>query len=182
MCAGLIGYRAYRMAEKGERIGVYGFGAAAHILSQVARYHGKEIYAFTRLGDTEAQQFALNLGAKWAGDPSQAPPVGLDASILFAPVGELVPVACSHVRKGGTVICAGIHMSDIPSFPYHLLWGERTVRSVANLTREDGALFLPLAAKKPVRTEVHTYALEETNQALEELRLGRFDGAAVVLP
>lgn len=182
LCAGLIGYRAYRMVEGAVRIGLYGFGAAAHILSQVACYQEKEIYAFTRQGDTAAQQFALKLGANWAGDPSQKPPTQLDAAILFAPAGELVPLALSHVRKGGTVVCAGIHMSDIPSFPYQLLWGERTLRSVANLTREDGELFFPLAAKIPVRTEVHTYALEAVNQALKDLREGQFTGAAVIVP
>ncbi|HBC57493.1 MAG TPA: alcohol dehydrogenase [Gammaproteobacteria bacterium] len=182
LCAGLIGYRAYRMVEGAVRIGLYGFGAAAHILSQVACYQEKEIYAFTRQGDTAAQQFALKLGANWAGDPSQKPPTQLDAAILFAPAGELVPLALSHVRKGGTVVCAGIHMSDIPSFPYQLLWGERTLRSVANLTREDGELFFPLAAKIPVRTEVHTYPLEAVNQALKDLREGQFTGAAVIVP
>ena len=182
LCAGLIGYRSYRPARAARRIGFYGFGAAAHILVQVARHHGQEVYAFTRPGDREAQDFARRLGAVWAGDSSAAAPVALDAAIIFAPDGELVPRALRAVRKGGRVICAGIHMSDIPSFPYADLWGERHVESVANLTRRDGEEFLPLAAALPVHTEVHRYALADVNRALDDLRAGRFTGAAVVIP
>jgi propanol-preferring alcohol dehydrogenase len=182
LCAGLIGYRSYRPARAARRIGFYGFGAAAHILVQVARHHGQEVYAFTRPGDTAAQDFALRLGAVWAGDSSALAPVPLDAAIIFAPDGELVPRALRAVRKGGRVICAGIHMSDIPSFPYADLWGERHIESVANLTRRDGEEFLPLAAALPVHTEVHRYALADVNQALDDLRAGRFTGAAVVIP
>lgn len=182
LCAGLIGYRAWRMAGECERVGFYGFGAAAHILAQVAQHEGVELYALTRPGDTEAQAFARELGAAWAGDADQAPPEELDAAIIFAPAGELVPAALRAVRKGGRVICAGIHMSDIPSFPYDILWGEREVRSVANLTRRDGEEFLPLAATVPVHTTVHTYPLEQANEALEDLRHGRFNGAAVLVP
>jgi len=182
LCAGLIGYRSYRPARAARRIGFYGFGAAAHILVQVARHHGQEVYAFTRPGDREAQDFARRLGAVWAGDSSAAAPVALDAAIIFAPDGELVPRALRAVRKGGRVICAGIHMSDIPSFPYADLWGERHIESVANLTRRDGEEFLPLAAALPVHTEVHRYALADVNRALDDLRAGRFTGAAVVIP
>ena len=182
LCAGLIGYRSYRPARAARRIGFYGFGAAAHILVQVARHHGQEVYAFTRPGDTAAQEFARGLGAVWAGDSSAAAPVALDAAIIFAPDGELVPRALRAVRKGGRVVCAGIHMSDIPSFPYADLWGERRIESVANLTRRDGEEFLPLAAALPVRTEVHRYALADVNRALDDLRAGRFTGAAVVIP
>ena len=182
LCAGLIGYRSYRPARAARRIGFYGFGAAAHILVQVARHHGQEVYAFTRPGDTAAQDFARRLGAVWAGDSSAAAPVALDAAIIFAPDGELVPRALRAVRKGGRVICAGIHMSDIPSFPYADLWGERHIESVANLTRRDGEEFLPLAAALPVHTEVHRYALADVNRALDDLRAGRFTGAAVVIP
>ncbi len=182
LCAGLIGYRSYRPARAARRIGFYGFGAAAHILVQVARHHGQEVYAFTRPGDTAAQEFARGLGAVWAGDSSAAAPVALDAAIIFAPEGELVPRALRAVRKGGRVVCAGIHMSDIPSFPYADLWGERRIESVANLTRRDGEEFLPLAAALPVRTEVHRYALADVNRALDDLRAGRFTGAAVVIP
>jgi propanol-preferring alcohol dehydrogenase len=182
LCAGLIGYRAYRLAEHCQTIGLYGFGAAAHILIQVARHRGQDILAFTREGDLEAQRFALELGASWAGDSRQNPPQLLDAAILFAPVGELVPAALKAVRKGGRVICAGIHMSDIPTFPYEILWGERELVSVANLTRRDGEEFLPLAAQIPVHTTVHSYPLEQANEALEDLRQGRFNGAAVLLP
>ena len=182
LCAGLIGYRSYRPARAARRIGFYGFGAAAHILVQVARHHGQEVYAFTRPGDTAAQDFARRLGAVWAGDSSAAAPVPLDAAIIFAPDGELVPRALRAVRKGGRVICAGIHMSDIPSFPYADLWGERHIESVANLTRRDGEEFLPLAAALPVHTEVHRYALADVNRALDDLRAGRFTGAAVVIP
>ena len=182
LCAGLIGYRAYRLVEDAASIGLYGFGAAAHILIQLAVYRGQSIYAFTREGDTQAQQFARDLGAAWAGDSLQAPPRALDGAIIFAPEGQLVPQALKAVRKGGRVVCAGIHMSDIPSFPYELLWGEREVCSVANLTRRDGIEFLPLAAEVPVQTTVHPYPLEQANEALDDLRHGRFNGAAVLLP
>ena len=180
LCAGLIGYRAYRMAGDARRLGFYGFGAAAHILIQVARYHGREVYAFTRPGDAEAQDFARGLGAVWAGGSDESVPALLDAAIIFAPAGELVPAALRGVCKGGIVVCAGIHMSDIPSFPYSILWGERVIRSVANLTRRDGEEFLALAPKVPVRTEVHPYPLEKANEALDDLRAGRFTGAAVI--
>jgi propanol-preferring alcohol dehydrogenase len=180
LCAGLIGYRSYRMTGDAQKIGFYGFGAAAHILVQVAGFEGREIYAFTRGGDTESQEFARGLGAVWAGSSDQEPPVSLDAAIIFAPVGELVPLALESVDRGGVVVCAGIHMSDIPSFPYSIIWGERILRSVANLTRRDGEEFLELAPKVPVRTETHVYALDEANQALDDLRNGRFNGAAVI--
>lgn len=180
LCAGLIGYRAYRLAAEGQHIGIYGFGAAAHILTQVACYQGKQVYAFTRSNDKSAQQFALGLGAVWAGDSMTAPPRLLDAAIIFASVGELVPAALAALRKGGKVICAGIHMSDIPAFPYHLLWGERSIHSIANLTRKDAEEFLPLAGSVPVKTEVHRYSLDQANQALDDLRYGRFNGAAVI--
>jgi propanol-preferring alcohol dehydrogenase len=182
LCAGLIGYRAYRLAEQCRTIGLYGFGAAAHILIQVARHRGQEIFAFTREGDSEAQSFARSLGASWVGDSGQRAPRALDAAIIFAPAGELVPQALRAVRKGGRVICAGIHMTDIPSFPYAILWGEREIVSVANLTRRDGEEFLPLAAQIPVHTTVHTYPLERANEALDDLRCGRFSGAAVLIP
>lgn len=182
LCAGLIGYRAYRLVEDCETIGLYGFGAAAHILIQVARHRGQKILAFTRAGDEEAQQFALALGAEWAGDSSMDSPRELDGAILFAPAGELVPQSLRAVRKGGRVVCAGIHMSDIPSFPYEILWGEREIVSVANLTRRDGEEFLPLAAEIPVETTVHRYPLEQANEALDDLREGRFSGAAVLVP
>jgi propanol-preferring alcohol dehydrogenase len=182
LCAGLIGHRAYRMAGDARRLGVYGFGAAAHLIAQVALWQGRSLYAFTRPGDREAQDFARELGATWAGDSDCAPPVELDASILFAPVGSLVPEALRRTARGGTVVCAGIHMSDIPSFSYDLLWHERTVRSVANLTRRDGLEFLALAPQVPVRTSVHTYPLKEANRALDDLRQGRFNGAAVLVP
>jgi alcohol dehydrogenase, propanol-preferring len=182
LCAGLIGYRSYRLVEDCQRIGFYGFGAAAHILIQVANHFGQEVYAFSRPGDIQAQQFAMKLGAVWAGDSSEKPPQPLDGAIIFAPAGELVPLALKAVRKGGTVVCAGIHMSDIPSFPYSILWGERSICSVANLTRQDGEDFLPLAAKIPVRTEVTSYPLERANEALEDLRRGQFSGAAVLIP
>ncbi|MCB1703645.1 MAG: zinc-dependent alcohol dehydrogenase family protein [Halioglobus sp.] len=182
LCAGLIGYRAYRMLGACETIGLYGFGAAAHILIQVARHHRQAVYAFTREGDSEAQAFARQLGACWAGDSLQVAPVPLDGAIIFAPAGELVPQALRSVRKGGRVVCAGIHMSDIPSFPYDILWGERELCSVANLTRIDGEEFLPLAAAIPVQTTVHVYPLEQANEALEDLRQGRFTGAAVLVP
>lgn len=181
LCAGLIGYRAFCMTGNPKRLGLYGFGAAAHILIQVARYQEIEVYAFTRKGDTEAQVFARELGAVWAGNSSQKPPDLLDSAIIFAPVGELVPAALRATVKGGVVVCAGIHMSDIPSFPYSILWEERIIRSVANLTRQDGEEFLALAPKVPVKTEAHPYPLEKANEALEDLREGRFTGAAVVV-
>jgi propanol-preferring alcohol dehydrogenase len=181
LCAGLIGYRSLRMTGDAHRIGFYGFGAAAHILIQVARYQGREVYAFTRQGDTEGQSFAKELGAVWVGDSDQEPPTPLDAAIIFAPVGELVPASLRAVRKGGIVVCAGIHMSDIPSFPYSILWGERQIRSVANLTRRDGEEFLALAPQVPIRSEVHPYPLEKANEALDDLRHGRFNGAAVIV-
>jgi propanol-preferring alcohol dehydrogenase len=181
LCAGLIGYRAYRMTGAARRLGLYGFGAAAHILIQVARYEGREVYAFTRAGDTGGQQFAMRLGAVWAGGSEEAPPVQLDAAIIFAPVGSLVPASLRAVVKGGVVVCAGIYMSEIPPFPYSILWEERVVRSVANLTRRDGEEFLALAPRVPVRTEVTPYPLHETNEALAALREGRIEGAAVVV-
>ena len=180
-CAGLIGYRSLLKTGDAQHLGIYGFGAAAHILIQVARYQGKKVYAFTSVGDKAAQEFALKLGAEWAGDSTQAPPHLLDAAIIFAPVGALMPAALSVTAKGGTVVCGGIHMSDIPSFPYDLLWGERTVCSIANLTRKDAEEFLVLAPKIPIVTEVHTYPLKEANKALDDLRHGRFTGAAVVV-
>jgi propanol-preferring alcohol dehydrogenase len=181
LCAGLIGYRSLVMAGDARRLGIYGFGAAAHIVAQVARHQGREVYAFTRPGDREAQQFALDMGAVWAGDSTARPPVELDAALLFAPVGGLVPAALAAVARGGTVVCGGIHMSDIPSFPYRLLWGERVVRSVANLTRRDGEEFLALAPRVPVRTEVEPFPLADANEALGRLRAGRVRGAAVLL-
>jgi alcohol dehydrogenase, propanol-preferring len=181
LCAGLIGYRSLVKAGDGKRLGIYGFGAAAHIVAQVARYQNREIYAFTRPGDKEAEQFALALGAVWAGGSNELPPVKLDAAIIFAPIGGLVPQALRAVGKGGTVVCGGIHMSDIPSFPYEILWEERSLCSVANLTRQDGEEFLPLAPRVPVRTEVQTFALEEANEALDRLRSGKVQGAAVLV-
>ncbi|WP_422368334.1 zinc-dependent alcohol dehydrogenase family protein [Pelagibius sp.] len=182
LCAGLIGYRAYRMAGEARRLGVYGFGAAAHIMIQVALWEGREVYAFTREGDDAAQAFARDLGAAWAGASGQAPPHELDAAILFAPVGALVPEALKRTARGGTVVCAGIHMSDIPSFPYRILWEERTIRSVANLTRRDAEAFLALASKVPVKTHTQDYPLAEANRALDDLRFGRLQGAAVLRP
>jgi propanol-preferring alcohol dehydrogenase len=184
LCAGLIGYRSYRIATENrnvERLGIYGFGAAAHIIAQVAVWQGRRVYAFTRPGDLEGQEFAKSLGAAWAGGSDQEPPAALDASIIFAPVGSLVPAALRATAKGGTVVSAGIHMSDIPTFPYRLLWEERMIRSVANLTRRDGEEFLKIAPKVPVRTEVETFPLEEANLALEGLRQGRVKGAAVLV-
>jgi alcohol dehydrogenase, propanol-preferring len=182
LCAGLIGFRSYRMAEEaGERLGIYGFGAAAHITIQVAVHQGKQVYAFTRTGDTETQAFARQLGAVWAGSSEELPPDELDAAIIFAPVGALIPAALKASAKGGVVVSGGIHMSDIPSFPYDILWGERVVRSVANLTRADGEEFLKIAPRVPVKTEVHTFPLEEANQALERLRRGQIQGAAVLV-
>jgi alcohol dehydrogenase, propanol-preferring len=180
LCAGLIGYRSLRLAGDGERLGLYGFGASAHIVAQVARHEGRRVLAFTRAGDERAQRFALELGAEWAGDALSAPPEELDAAIVFAPAGELVPAALAAVARGGVVVCAGIHMSDIPSFPYSLLWGERVVRSVANLTRRDGEEFMALAPRIPVRTEVEPYELEQANRALARLRAGEVRGAAVL--
>jgi len=182
LCAGLIGFRTLRMAGDAERIGIYGFGSAAHIICQVARYEGRRVFAFTRAEDLAAQQFALELGAEWAGDALGPAPEELDAALIFAPAGELVPAALRAVAKGGTVVCGGIHMSDIPSFPYELLWGERVLRSVANLTRADAEEFLALAPQVPVRTSVETFALEQANEALEHIRSGDLRGAAVVVP
>jgi propanol-preferring alcohol dehydrogenase len=182
LCAGLIGYRSLRMASDGERLGIYGFGAAAHIVAQVARHQGRQVYAFTRAGDQEAQAFARELGAVWAGSSENPPPDELDAALIFAPVGALIPAALRAVRKGGVVIAGGIHMSDIPSFPYGILWGERVVRSVANLTRRDAEEFLALAPKGPVRTETELFPLAEANEALDRLRSGRLRGAAVLVP
>jgi propanol-preferring alcohol dehydrogenase len=180
LCAGLIGYRSYKMTENAQKIGFYGFGAAAHVLIQVANYFGKEVYAFTRPGDQRSQQFAQELGAVWVGNSTQLPPEPLDAAILFAPVGALVPQALAAVNKGGIVVCAGIHMSDIPSFPYRLLWEERVLRSVANLTRQDGEEFLALAPQIPIRTQVNPFPLEQANEALESLRQGQIDGSVVL--
>ncbi|HEY2618002.1 MAG TPA: zinc-dependent alcohol dehydrogenase family protein [Acetobacteraceae bacterium] len=182
LCAGLIGYRSLRMTGDARRLGLYGFGAAAHIIAQVARWQGRTVYAFTSPGDTDAQAFARELGAVWAGGSNQPPPELLDAAIIFAPVGPLVPAALRAVERGGTVVCAGIHMSPIPSFPYDILWGERVVRSVANLTRADGEAFLALAPKVPVKTHPLPYRLEQANQALDDLRAGRLQGAAVLVP
>ena len=180
LCAGLIGYRSLRLAGDPERIGLYGFGAAAHIVCQVAVAQGRQVYAGTRAGDDETQGFARSLGAAWAGDALAGPPDELDAVIVFAPAGPLVPAALRHVRKGGSVVCAGIHMSDIPAFPYDALWGERVIRSVANLTRADGDEFLALAPTVPVRTEVEVFPLEDANEALDRLRRGELRGAAVL--
>jgi propanol-preferring alcohol dehydrogenase len=181
LCAGLIGYRSLVLAGDATRLGLYGFGAAAHLVAQVARHQGRRVFAFTRPGDAEAQAFARSLGAVWAGGSDEVPPEELDAAILFAPVGSLLPQALRTVAKGGTVVCGGIHMSDIPSFSYDLLWGERVVRSVANLTRRDGEEFLTLAPRVPVRVEVETFPLEQANQALQRLRAGQLQGAAVLL-
>ncbi len=180
LCAGLIGYRSLRLCGEGRRLGFYGFGAAAHIIAQVARWQGREVYAFTRPGDEAAQEFARGLGAVWAGGSDQSPPQALDAAIIFAAAGELVPAALRAVRKGGRVICGGIHMSEIPAFPYSILWGERSLMSVANLTREDAREFLALAPQVPVTTETRVYALDDANRALDDLRHGRFTGAAVL--
>jgi propanol-preferring alcohol dehydrogenase len=181
LCAGLIGYRAYSFAGGARVIGIFGFGAAAHIITQIAVYEGKSVYAFTRPEDDAAQDFARTLGATWAGGSDERPPEPLDAAIIFAPDGSLVPAALRAVVKGGCVICAGIHMSDIPSFPYEILWGERSIRSVANLTRLDGMRFMAIAPKVPVRTTVYEYQLKDVNQALDDLRKGAFSGAAVVV-
>jgi len=180
LCAGVIGYRALRFVGDAERIGLYGFGASAHIIAQVARFQGRRVFAFTRPGDESTRAFARELGAEWAGDSLQAPPEELDAAIIFAAVGELIPTALRTVARGATVVCAGIHMTDIPSFPYEILWGERTVRSVANLTRRDAYELLSLAPRVPIRTDVHPYPLADAGRALEDLRAGRFRGAAVI--
>lgn len=182
LCAGLIGYRALRMAGEAKRLGIYGFGAAAHIVTQVARWQGREVYAFTRADDSASQAFARSLGAAWAGSSADVPPHALDAALIFAPVGSLVPAALRALRKGGVVVCAGIHMSDIPSFPYDILWGERQIRSVANLTRRDGDEFLAIAPRVPIRTEIERFALAEANDALARLRRGDIQGAAVLHP
>lgn len=181
LCAGLIGYRALRFTGSAQRIGFYGFGASAHILIQVARHQKREVYAFTRPGDRSTQEFARSLGAHWSGDSTVLPPVSLDAAIIFASAGELVPQALRAIGKGGTVVCAGIHMSNIPSFPYDILWEERVLRSVANLTRQDGIEFLTLVPQIPIETTVTSYPLEKVNEALEDLRHGRFHGAAVIV-
>ena len=182
LCAGLIGYRALRLAGEGERLGLYGFGAAAHIAAQVARWRGQRVYAFTKPGDREGQEFARSLGAHWAGGSDETPPERLDAAIIFAPVGALVPAALEATAKGGIVVCAGIHMSDIPRFPYRILWEERQVRSVANLTRADGEEFLAIAPKVPVHTATEAFPLAAANEALTRLREGRITGAAVLVP
>lgn len=182
MCAGLIGWRSLKMAGEGKRIGIYGFGAAAHIIAQVCVYQGREVYAFTRAGDEAAQALALSLGAVWTGGSEEPPPALLDAAIIFAPVGELVPAALRAVAKGGRVVCGGIHMSDIPQFPYSILWGERQILSVANLTRADATEFLELAPRAGVTTTTTVYPLEKANEALDDLRAGRFQGAAVLVP
>ena len=182
LCAGLIGFRTLKLAGDGERLGIYGFGGAAHIICQVAVHQGWRVFAFTRAGDEETQRFARDLGAEWAGDALGPSPEELDAALIFAPAGELVPAALRAVAKGGTVVCGGIHMSDIPQMPYELLWGERTLRSVANLTRADGEEFLALAPLVPVRTEVETFPLAEANEALDRLRSGRIRGSAVLVP
>ncbi|MEF8712556.1 MAG: zinc-dependent alcohol dehydrogenase family protein [Accumulibacter sp.] len=181
LCAGLIGYRSLVAAGDGRCLGIYGFGAAAHIIAQVARWQGREIFAFTKPGDVDGQQFARQLGAAWAGDADSAPPQEMDAAILFAPVGDLVPQALRHTVKGGTVVCAGIHMSNIPEFPYAILWGERCVRSIANLTRRDGEEFFAIAPQAGVRTEVTRFPLESANDALQQLRAGQIRGAAVLV-
>jgi len=182
LCAGLIGFRTLRMAGTARRIGIYGFGAAAHIVAQVAKHEGREVYAFTRSGDAAAQAFARSLGAVWAGSSDDVPPAPLDAALIFAPAGPLVPAALRATGKGGTVVCGGIHMSDIPGFPYALLWGERVLRSVANLTRADATAFLALAPRVPIETHTVTYPLRQANEALADLRAGRLSGAAVLVP
>ena len=181
LCAGLIGYRSLRLTGEAERLGIYGFGAAAHIITQVACHQGRTVFAFTRSGDLKAQAFARELGAVWAGDSDVPAPEPLDAAIIFAPVGSLVPLALRSIAKGGRVVCAGIHMSDIPAFPYHILWGERVIRSVANLTRRDGEEFLALAPQIPIHTQVETFALEQANAALRRLKHGQVQGAAVLV-
>ncbi|MBI5923545.1 MAG: zinc-dependent alcohol dehydrogenase family protein [Betaproteobacteria bacterium] len=180
LCAGLIGYRALRLAGNAQRIGIYGFGAAAHIIAQVLKFQGRDFYAFTRPGDHQSQVFACQLGAVWAGSSEEMPPHRLAAALIFAPVGALVPAALKVLEKGGCVVCAGIHMSDIPAFPYAMLWGERQIRSVANLTREDGSEFLRLVSQVPIQSEVRRFPLEQANEALRQLRHGEFQGAAVL--
>lgn len=182
LCAGLIGYRSLKCAGPGESIGFYGFGAAAHIIAQVAVWQGRRVFAFTRDGDTTTQAFARSLGCCWAGGSTEASPEQLDAAIIFAPVGSLVPRALGQIRKGGRLVCAGIHMSDIPSFPYSILWGERTIQSVANLTREDGREFMRIAAEAPIRTQTATFPLSDANEALRRLKAGELEGAAVLVP
>lgn len=182
LCAGLIGFRTYRMAGNAQRLGIYGFGAAAHILTPLATWEGRQVYAFVRPGDSEAERFARSLGAVWAGPSTAPPPVPLDAALIFAPVGALIPVALAAVDRGGVVVCGGIHMSDVPSFPYRLLWHERVLRSVANLTRRDGIDFLALAPRVPVRTRIEVFALTQVNEALAALRAGAVSGAAVLVP
>jgi alcohol dehydrogenase, propanol-preferring len=182
LCAGLIGYRALKLSDDGQKLGIYGFGAAAHIVAQIAIHEGSEVYAFTQEGDTKTQGFARKLGAIWAGSSKDLPPNKLDAAIIFAPVGALVPLALEATAKGATVVCAGIHMSDIPSIPYSLLWGERVIKSVANLTRADGLAFMSLAPLIPVKTNCTVYPLSHANEALEDLRSGKFNGAAVLVP
>lgn len=182
LCAGLIGYRSFTKTEGGRRLGIYGFGAAAHIITQVARHEGRQVYAFTREGDMKGQEFAKSVGAVWAGGAKEMPPEPLDAAIIFAPVGQLVPQALKTVRKGGVVVCGGIHMSDIPSFPYESLWGERSVCSVANLTRRDGEEFFALAPRVPVKVRIEKFPLAQANEALGRLRAGRIKGAAVLIP
>ena len=182
LCAGLIGYRSLRKAGDARKLGIYGFGAAAHIITQVARSEGCEVFAFTRPGDVEAQQFALRLGAHWAGDSEEAPPEKLDAAIIFAPIGALVPAALRVLKRGGRVVCGGIHMSDLPAFPYRDLWQEREIVSVANLTRRDAEEFLAIASRISIRTETKTFPLEQANEALEALRSGKLSGAAVLVP
>ncbi|MBD2436504.1 zinc-dependent alcohol dehydrogenase family protein [Nostoc sp. FACHB-110] len=181
LCGGLIGYRAYSMTGDAEKIGFYGFGSAAHILIQLARYQGRQVFAFTRSGDIQGQEFARQLGANWAGDSDTLPPEPLDAAIIFAPIGKLVPAALRAVAKGGIVVCAGIHMSDIPAFPYEILWQERMLRSVANLTRKDGEEFLSLAPKVPIQTQVNPFGLTQANEALNALRSGEIEGSAVLI-
>jgi propanol-preferring alcohol dehydrogenase len=182
LCAGLIGFRSYRFTGDAERLGLYGFGSSAHLIAQVAVWEGKRVFAFTSPGDAETQAFARSLGAEWAGGSDESPPEPLDAAIIFAPVGPLVPAALRALDRGGLVVCAGIHMSDIPAFPYEILWGERSVRSVANLTRKDGVEFLDLAPRVPVRTTVTEFALEHANSALDAVRHGRIEGSAVIIP
>ena len=182
LCAGLIGYRSWKLAGPAERLGIYGFGAAAHIVAQVARARNQDVYAFVRPGDRQGEAFARELGAVWAGPSDRAPPRKIDAALIFAPVGDLIPAALSAVRKGGTVVCGGIHMSEIPSFPYELLWGERVLRSVANLTRADAEEFMSLAGETPISTSIRSYPLAEANAALADLRAGRLNGAAVLVP
>jgi propanol-preferring alcohol dehydrogenase len=182
LCAGLIGYRSLRKTGDAKRLGIYGFGAAAHIVAQVARHEGREVFAFTRPGDTEAQEFARSLGADWAGGSDETPPQELDAAIIFAPIGALVPAALRVLKRGGRVVCGGIHMSDIPAFPYRDLWHERSISSVANLTRRDAEEFLELAPRIPIQTETETFPLEQANEALEALRSGKLRGAAVLIP